>query len=402
MNLTHKQRIEKAHIAMMRNKDTVWISPIFMIGKVTLTADIPTAGTNGRDVWYGTKFLDKMNDAQVRATVYHENSHKGYRHLIIHKHLVSKYKAQFGEKQAHQLINMAQDYVINRDIKRLAPFLEMWDGLIEYCYDKKYDDEMVWDTVKIAEDLAANAKSGKGGGGMGDSQDQHDWEGAEEIEMDSKEGQALAKEIEQGLRQGQELSRKFSGSTPREVGELLAPAIDYKQALRDYVTQRLRGGEYATYARPNRRYIGANLYMPSTYNETIKSMGFFCDMSGSVGPKEVQECVSELVGCIEMVRPQIVDVLYWDTEVVRHEHYVGDDVLNLASTTKPKGGGGTVPSCVVPFCSERQIAPDVVVWLSDGYVGNDWAEELGVPAFWVITSGGVVPSHLPHAKLPTL
>jgi hypothetical protein len=42
----------------------------------------------------------------------------------------------------------------------------------------------------------------------------------------------------------------------------------------------------------------------------------------------------------------------------------------------------------------------VVIWLSDGYVGNDWAEDLGIPAFWCISSGGQVPGHIPHAQLP--
>ena len=32
--------------------------------------------------------------------------------------------------------------------------------------------------------------------------------------------------------------------------------------------------------------------------------------------------------------------------------------------------------------------------------GGDWAEDLGIPAFWVISAGGQVPGHLPHVQLP--
>ena len=415
MALTHKQRIEKAHIAMMRTKDTVWLAPVCMIGNVRI-AEFPmpgggqaTAGTDGRDCLYSPSFMDKLNDAQLRATVVHENMHKAYRHLRIHAGLVQRFIPNFGEQQAHSIVNMAQDFVINREIKRMAPFLEMWDGIIEYCYDAKYDDDLKWDTVRIAEDIAANAKKGGGGNGgkgsggfqLGDGkggQDFHDWANAQGL--DKEETEKLEKQIEQALRQGQALSRSMSGKVPRDIGELLTPAVDWRQALRDFVTERARGGDFATYAKPNRRYIGYGMYMPSTYTETVKSLGFFCDMSGSVGPDEVREVMSEIAGCLEVVQPETVDIIFWDTAVARHEHYSGPDVQNIMQATKPAGGGGTQPSCVVPYCQARNIKPTVAIWLSDGLVGGDWAEGLGVPAFWVITSGGAVPSHLPHVKLP--
>jgi predicted metal-dependent peptidase len=218
--------------------------------------------------------------------------------------------------------------------------------------------------------------------------------------MSKQEVEQAAKQIEQALRQGQVLARKMAGNTPRELGELLAPAVDWRQALRDFVTERAKGGDYATYAKPNRRYVGHGMYMPSTYTETVKSILFACDTSGSIGAEDLREVLSEVRGCLEIVKPETVDVIYWDTAVARHERYVGADVETVISSTKPAGGGGTAPSCVVPFCHERGIKPTVAIWLSDGYVGGDWAEELGVPSFWVISSGGQCPSHLPHVQLP--
>jgi predicted metal-dependent peptidase len=402
--LTHKQRIEKAHIALMRNKDWVWLAPVCLIGKVSIDADIPTAGTDGRDVIYGPDFLDKLNEAQVRATVVHENMHKALRHMRIYKYLHDKYDAQYPG-----IVNMAMDFVINRYIKQdeekakstnTAPFLQCWDGIIQYCYDPKYDNEQEWDTVRVLEDLLKQAKNGgKGGGsGQGDGQDQHDWNGAGEIS--EAEAEALDKAVEQALRQGQVLSKKMAGNMPRDVDELLEPVVDWRQALRDFVTERTKGGDYATYAKPNRRYVGSGIYMPSTYTETVESILFAVDTSGSIGPEDLREVLSELQGCIEVVRPNAVDIIYWDTAVARHERYVGEDVQQIVGSTKPAGGGGTAPSCVVPFCHERNIKPTVAIWLSDGYVGNDWAEDLGVPALWIISSNGAEPSHIPSIKLP--
>lgn len=400
MKLSHKQRIEKAHIAIMRHKDWVWLAPTCMIGNVILDKNIPTAGTDGRDVIYGTDFLDKLSEAQVRATVIHENEHKARRHLSIYSHL--------NERYGHKLVNMALDFAINRDIKKAerndkakgeAPFVECWDGLIEYCYDEKYDDDTKWGVIEILEDLKQNGGGGGGGKGGGDGgQDEHDWAGAKE--MTAEEQEALGKEIEQALRQGQVLARKMAGNMPRDVGELLEPAVDWRQALRDFVTERTKGGDYATYARPNRRYVSYGVYMPSTYTETVETLLFACDTSGSIGPDDLREVLSEVQSCVEMVRPKAVDIIYWDTAVARHEHYEGDDTMNIMQSTKPAGGGGTAPSCVVGFCEQHNIKPSVVVWLSDGHVGGDWGEGIPAPAFWVISSNGRCPPHLPHVQLP--
>ena len=395
--LSHRDRISKAHIALMRNPTWVWLAPTCMIGNVVINDDFPTAGTDGRDVFYGTQFMDKLNEAQLRATVVHENMHKAFRHMRVYKYLHDRY-----EKQYPGLVNMGMDFVINRHIKKdTSGFLQTWEPHIKYCWDAKYDDEMVWDTPRVIEDLLQQGGGGKGGKGQpgaGEGQDEHDWTGAEEITQE--EAEALDKAIEQALRQGQVLSKRMAGNTPRELGDLLSPAVDWRQALRDFVTERARGGDFATYARPNRRYMSAGYIMPSTYTETVKSILFACDTSGSIGAEDLKEVLSEVQGCLEVVKPETVDIIYWDTAVARHEHYAGMDATNIIGSTKPAGGGGTSPSCVVPFCQQRQIKPTVAIWLSDGYVGGDWAEDLGVPAFWVISSGGTVPSHLPHVQLP--
>lgn len=407
--MTHKQRIEKAHISLMRNKNWIWLAPTCLIGNVIITEEVSTAATDGRDVYYNPKFLDKMSDAQIRATVVHENLHKAFRHLAVYAYL--------REKEDPEAVNAAMDFVINRYIVRernsdpSKKYLDTWDGLLNYLYDPKYEDDAVWDTLRVLEDLKQQGSGGQGGKGKqggavgadewsnGSTVDGHEW--AKARARDKAEEDALVKEIESALRQGQHLSKKMSGNTPREIGELLDPAIDWKDALRDFVVSRVKGSEYGTFSRPNRRHLARHIYMPSKYTEQVERLGFFVDTSGSIGPEDLREVLSEVQGCIESVHPKYVDIIYWDTAVARHENYEDQDVHNIMKSTKPAGGGGgTSPSCVIPFVRERRMEFDVVIWLSDGYVGGDWAEELGAPAFWVISSGGAVPSHFPHVQLP--
>jgi predicted metal-dependent peptidase len=86
----------------------------------------------------------------------------------------------------------------------------------------------------------------------------------------------------------------------------------------------------------------------------------------------------------ETVRPEKVDLLYWDSEVAGHEEYSETDLPNIVSSTKPKGGGGTSPSCVSTYMKEKRIEPKCVIMLTDGYVGSDWGNEWPCPVLWCI------------------
>ena len=101
-NLTPKQRIEKAHVRMMGHKATLVYSSVLMVGAVTVTDEIPTACTNGRDVTYGESFINRINDKELVGVVLHENLHKVYQHHWLWKELW---------KEDAQLANMAADLV---------------------------------------------------------------------------------------------------------------------------------------------------------------------------------------------------------------------------------------------------------------------------------------------------
>ncbi len=51
--LTAEQRVQRAHVSLMKNPNYCLYSGVFMVGKVEIKDDVPTACTNGRDVMYG-------------------------------------------------------------------------------------------------------------------------------------------------------------------------------------------------------------------------------------------------------------------------------------------------------------------------------------------------------------
>jgi predicted metal-dependent peptidase len=128
-------------------------------------------------------------------------------------------------------------------------------------------------------------------------------------------------------------------------------------------------------------------YMPSLIGEKVGHMVIAVDTSGSVGQEELSGFLTEVKGIAEEVKPSQVDLIYWDSRVAGHEEYTESMVGDIINSTKPKGGGGTSPSCVSEYLKEKRIVPECVIMLTDGYVGNDWGSDWTAPVLWAIVGG---------------
>jgi hypothetical protein len=104
--------------------------------------------------------------------------------------------------------------------------------------------------------------------------------------------------------------------------------------------------------------------------------------------------LTELVAICKMVRPQKVRIMYWDTKVAKEETFLIDDIDNIFNLTKPKGGGGTVVSCVPDYCNEFGIKPQAHIVLTDGYLGGDWGKGWNAPVLWCVCDNKTArPTH---------
>jgi predicted metal-dependent peptidase len=227
-----------------------------------------------------------------------------------------------------------------------------------------------------------------GGGGAGDGFDEHDWDGADGLSDEEKK--ELAREIDQAIRQGliahQKQMGKGGGNLDRELEDLLAPKIDWREVLREFVKATCSNKDTSSWRRVNRRFLSTGTYMPSMIGEKVGHLVVAIDTSGSIGGPELAEFLSEVQGIAEEVSPEVVDLIYWDGEVAGHEKYEGSAVSNIVSSTKPRGGGGTDPSCVSKYLRDEGIKPECVIVLTDGYVPN-WGDEWTAPTMWVISGG---------------
>ena len=393
--LTAEQRIAKAYVAITSKDRYMPLAGVLSIGNKTVSDDIPTACTNGRDELYGRAFVDSLTDAELRFLILHECYHKMYRHLTTWKHLHDK---------NHGIANQACDYNINGklvDENKDDGFATMprdADGKYMGLFDEKFREGTGWmDTAKIFGILDDGNDDGEGDGeggnesGGDDSQgtscaqgqgfDEHDWEGANELS--DEETKELEKDIDIAIRQGSMAAGKLGNNGNRNLDELMQPQVDWREVLREFIQTTCTGSDYSTWKRPNRRYIGAGVYMPSGITERIDELVIAIDTSGSISDTAVALFLSEVQSICTTVKPEKVRVLYWGHEVVGDEVYELNELDTLVKSTKVRGGGGTDVECVTAYMDEHKISPQAAIILTDGYLFGDWGRWV-CPTLWCV------------------
>jgi len=390
--LTAEQRIAKAYVDITSHERYLALAGVLSIGTKTVSDEIPTACTNGRDELYGRAFVDSMTDAELRFVMLHECYHKMYRHLITWKHLNDKNPT---------LANVSCDYNINGklvDENKDDGFATMprdEDGEIVGLYDERFRnaDGSWMDTAAIFSALdngGDNEGDGEGGNESGDGAqgtsstqgfDEHDWEGADKLSDD--EVNELEKEIDIAIRQGSTIAGKLGANGNRNLTELMQPQVDWREVLREFIQTTCTGNDYSTWRRPNRRYIGADVYMPSGISEKIDELVIAVDTSGSIDDRDVATFLSEVQSICTTVKPDKLRLLYWGHRVVGDESYAPHELDTLVKTTRPKGGGGTDVNCVTHYMQTHRIKPQATVVLTDGYLCGDWGT-WDCPVLWCI------------------
>jgi len=375
MALTSEQRVTKAHIAIMRSKEFCMFSGVLSVGKVIYTEDIPTACTNGRDVIYNPAFIKTLTDSELNFVVLHEALHKVFQHMFLWKKLW---------KENPQLANVAADYVVNNTIHEADQHGNITKIPKEALFDKQYAGM----TTRQVFDLLKQNGGGQGGGSGHDS---HDWEGAEGLSDD--EVKETTKQIDQALRQGEIIRGKMQGNKNRTIDGLLEPKVNWREQLREFVNATCKNKDKTSWKRPHKRFLGQDIYMPSMIGETVGKLVVGIDTSGSIGDRELNEFLSEVVSICDDVSPSSIELIYWDYDVAGHETYNMGDYNGLVQTTKPKGGGGTRVGSLNEYIKEKRIEPEAIIVLTDGYVENDWGGTWDYPTLWAITSRNITSIH---------
>jgi len=420
MNNKQEVRLKKAHIALMKHPETALYSGVMLMGKSEVSDDMFTAYTDGVNKRYSKPFLETIDcEPKLRGLVLHENLHVALKQIPRGKDMF---------KEDSKIANMAADFVVNDIIFNIKgtisggneaivalpegalydPFFHNWNMREVYNYIRKEnpqrgkgkgsssgspsDDDEQGD----GNDESQN-KSPSGGGKQdnkikangkeydmgGDGFDEHDWESFKDITPE--ELKELSDGIDKALREGGMLAGRMGAKMPRAIGELLEPKIDWRDALRDFVSSAMKGKDEFTWRKMNKRQMANDIYMPSMENETIGDVIVAIDTSGSIGGAELTEFATELASICDLVQPEAVRVLWWDTMVHGEQVFKAESYGQIASLLKPLGGGGTHVGSVATYINEKKLNAECVIVFTDGYVEHDIEWNIVPPTLWMIT-----------------
>ena len=407
--LTEEQRIKKACGDILAHAPE--FRGVLQIGTKEVIEDCPTARTNGRDEWYGRAFVKSLSDPELRFLIMHEVGHKMLQHLTTWSEL---------HEEDPDCANRACDYYLNYWLTQeygVDGWIVMPKGGM---LDERFagmNSKQIYKLLRKEQEQEENEDENEDEGNEGDDGegedggqpqpgqgkpskpkqkdkqqgfDEHDWDGAQELSKQEQE--ELAQEIDTALRETELMASKNGTGGNRVIKDILQSKVRWEDELREILTAMCPGTEYQTWARPNRRFMGQqvmvgdvmeDVYMPSTYSQTIKEMVIANDMSGSIGDSLQSVFLGEMAKIAAAIKPEVVRVIYWDTEVCSEEIYKGADVQDIVKCTKPKGGGGTDVNCVTQYMQQFGIKPDVAIVLTDGDLYAGWGT-WPCPVVWAI------------------
>ena len=378
--ITQETRLKKAHVRLMKHEETALYSGVMLMGKSVVVDKECTAYTNGFDKFYGRKFLESLDNQEVNALVLHENLHVALKHM-------QRFTKEF--KENPMLVNASADYVVNDIIVNLKDksLCRLPKGGL---YDKKYHN---WSVREVYNDLkdeqTQQGQQGSNGNPTSDGTangipqnafDEHVWEDTKELSQEQLN--RMSKSIDKALREGSVLAGRVGAKIPRQISDIVAPKIDWKQLLREFISNAVNGKDEYSWRRYNKRLMSNDIYMPTTVNESVGELVVAMDTSGSIGQREITAFVSELVSICETVQPEKVRVLWWDVRIASEQIFT--NYTNMLSELKAEGGGGTDPECISDYISDNRIKCDACIVFTDGYFGKPkWNSDINT--MWLVT-----------------
>jgi len=316
MDIERKLQIARAQCLM----DFPFFGHLLLSMPIKEDNSIPTFAVDGRFIYYNSEFIQTLSMDDLKFILMHETMHPAFFHLT-----------RKGTRD-HTIWNMGGDYVINRllvDNNMKPPA----DVLLDEKYDKTWNTEMVYD------DQIKNAK---------------------QITI-----QCLA-------------DMPSTGHFKELINQIRNPKVDWRDKLYTLATEPMR--DEHSWRRPNRRFIGKDLYLPSiTKIDGLRKIIFAVDTSGSMNTDLLIDAWSEIVSVVEDCDVDELIIMDVDTHVNHIRRFSKDD---LPDALEVVGRGGTAFEPAFDWVIENDEDPAVLIYFTDLY-GSFPQYEPDHPVIWV-------------------
>jgi predicted metal-dependent peptidase len=330
----------------------------------------PTAAVDGRNFYYNSEFVNKLDPDEVVFLVGHELGHCIFEHFLRR------------EDRQPKLWNMAGDYVINYILKRER--IGAVITKVQILLDNKYADwttEDVYDdilksgmapkeTLDVHLDLGGEGNDGKNGQGPGDKGGKGK---GNPNPLSSEERKKLQDELKEAMIQAAQGAG--AGNVPQEIQRMIntltEPKMNWRQYIRTSIESNLKF-DY-TFMRPNRKGWHTGAILPGMNNDQMIDIALGIDTSGSIDQRMLTDFVSEVAGIMDQFGEYRIRIWQFDTNVYAFDEFTHDDGRDMRDY-QITGGGGTEFTVNWQFMKDQGIEPDQFIMFTDGMPWGSWGD----------------------------
>lgn len=386
---------------------------------------LKTAATDGVALLADPDFLERCN-VETRAYVAaHEASHAILRHIEQFKSLGGTQKGGkddlFSNTATMRKSNIAMDIWINHALEQQFGSRFSWldekgqpvhpmykdtktpdspKGKGKYILplkaQKEFDlDQHDWYWIFQRLDLPQDDGSGGGeGDGIGGGEDivVGDEETQRQAEQAAARAVAAAREIAK-------IPNQQAGNTPEWMKRLIDSMgnsdKNWRKELDDAHTSS-RPVDYS-FRQLRKPYIYFNAGLPTLSRPGMGRIVCAVDTSGSITGDILTDAATELHAIWKQLRPELIYLLYIDTEVHNPQTLDPDEPFKF----EPIGGGGTCFEPAFDWAAKEAENVDLLIYITDGH-GSFPAQAPEYPVIWVVLRGGAPSEHFPWGKVVRL
>lgn len=332
-----------------------------------------TMATDGKSLWWHTKFVDALSEREVKTVLAHEALHVGLLHPL-----------RRGTRDNRKW-NMACDHAVNLVLEesneatrakgKAEPF--PWPKLDIYRDPafKGMGAEAIYN--KLPQEQKEQQGSGDGEQGIGGVLD------APGDEAEQKEQEASIKVAMVQAMQAAKMAGNLPAGIKRLVEDTINPPASWQDLLRSFVRE--NACDDFSWTKPNARYAHTGFILPSLHSQKLGRIAVAVDTSGSIDADLLNSFLGELEGICAECKPSSITLIDCDAQVNSVRECDPADPLPRDFA----GGGGTDFSPVLRLCEENP--PTVLIYFTDGDGRFDGIKSVSYPVLWALSANRQMP-----------
>lgn len=364
------KKINGSHIAKARASliiDQPFFASLLLPMPIKEDNSIPTFATDGDSIVYNSEWAASLTMDETIFVLAHEVMHCVLDHM-----------GRRGARTPNRW-NQAADYVINQTLSDERVGSMPKGGLLNRDLVTRGNGTSEGVYNLLPESSEENG-AGESGGALDQVHDAGSNQGQDKVDSATQAQKSAEMKVRViQAKNAAKMQGKLSVGLERLIDDLLKPVVDWKTVLRKFVSERAKI-DY-TFARPKRRFLGEDLYLPSLSGQQMGHVVIPIDCSGSISQSVLAVFATEINAIREDVHPSKITVMYFDSEVLKIETFERDQEVILT----PIGGGGTAFSPVFEAIDSLSEQPVAAIVLTD-LCCDDFGPIPNYPVLWASTT----------------